>query len=196
MPYESLIAALLEEGETKCEAILRKAQAEADGLRAEAKRALRTLDCEMEEQIQRDLAAQRTAILSRAVLAARQVLLQARHEVLDAVMSDAGKRALALAGDARIKVLRGLLNELLAMVPAPPVRAFIDDRECSVLASLLSQKEIPFKEQRRDDLLLGISLEVDGQVLTNSFATRLAKVKPELILELNRLLFDQNTASS
>jgi V/A-type H+-transporting ATPase subunit E len=191
MPYETLIEALLEEGRTKSDAVLRNAQAEADRLLAEAEQAIGALDCEVEDQIHRGIAAQRTTILSRAVLAARQISLQARHEILDAVVSDAKKNALTLTGDARINVLRALLDELLAAASAPPVWAFIDDREDACLANLLSLKGIPVKEQRHDALLLGISLEVDGQVMTNSLATRLAKAKPELILKLNRLLFHE-----
>lgn len=191
MPYETLIETLLEEGRSKSEAVVRNAQAEADRLLVEAKQTLETMDRELEARITRDIAALRTAILSRASLSARRVLLQARHEVLEALWREAKKRALTLTGDARKQTVRALLEELLAAVPAKPVQAVIDGRERSCLEALLAPTGIPFEEQRRDDLLLGISLRVNGQVLTSSFTTRLAKAKPELILELNRLLFKE-----
>lgn len=189
MPYEMLIDALLEEGRAKSETILRKAQAEAERLLNEVTQKSEALDREVDSLIHRDLSLRRTAVLSRAALSGRHVLLQAKQEVLDIVWSQVITKAMSLTGQARTKVLNALLDEVLAAFPSQSPRAVIERRERPYLEHLLHQRHIPFGEQHQDDLLLGIRLEVNGEVLTNSVATRLAKAKPELMIELNRLLF-------
>jgi len=189
MPYETLIDALLEEGRAKSEAILRKAQAEAQQLLNEVKQKSEALDYEVDSLIHRDLAAQRTAILSRAALSGRQVLEQAKQEVLDEVWRHVSQKAMTLTGNARTKVLTALLDEVLPPSSSPASCVLIDDRERPYFEDILKERGVPFKEQHQDDLLLGIKLDANGQVLMNSFATRLVKAKPELMIELNRLLF-------
>jgi len=187
--YETLITALLQEGETKCKAILRKAQDEADQLIASANVAAAALDREADAQVQQEIAKQRTVILARAMLSGRQILLQAKHEVLEAVWRQVTEKALALTGAERAVVLQGILKELLTEAPPKTLKAVIDSRERAHLEGLLDKRRIPFEQQHRDDLLLGLELESNGEVLRSSLATRMAKAKPELVIQLNRLLF-------
>jgi vacuolar-type H+-ATPase subunit E/Vma4 len=189
MPYETLIAALLEEGEEKCRAVLRKAQAEASRLLDEARRAAEALGQESESQLRREAARRRAEVLGRAALSARQLVLQAKQEALEAVWRRVTEKVGALADPARAQVLRALLDELLAVAPPGPLRALIHPKDREGLGALLTEKEIPFEVQDRDDLVLGIELHADGEILRSSAATRLAKAKPKLLMELNRLLF-------
>jgi vacuolar-type H+-ATPase subunit E/Vma4 len=189
MPYDTLIDALLEEGRTKSEAILRNARAEAARLLEEAEQESGGLGRRTDVQIGLDIAARRTAILSRAALSGRHIVLQAKQEVLDAVWRHAGREAMTLTGHDRRKVLGALLDEVLAASSLQSPRVLIDGRERSCLEEVLKERGIPFEEQHQDELLLGIKLEANGEIITNSFATRLVKAKPELMIELNRLLF-------
>lgn len=189
MAYETLIAALLQEGDAKCKAVLREAQADADRLITEAGAAAASLERETDSQVRQEAAKRRTAILSRAKLSGRQMLLQAKHAVLDAVWRRAIEKALGLVGAERAGALRALLDELLAMAPPGPRKAVIESRERVHLEHLLEERGIPFEQRGRDDLLLGLELECNGEVLRSSLAARLAKAKPELGIELNRLLF-------
>lgn len=189
MAYETLIAALLQEGDAKCKAILRKAQAEADRLIAEANATATALDHEADAQVRHEVARQRIAIVGRATLGGRRILLEAKHEILEAVWRQVTEKALALTGTERAGILRSLLEELLAIVPPGPLKAVIASRERAYLEGLLEARRIPFEQQHRDDLLLGVELEAGGELLRSSLATRLAKAKPELVVEMNRLLF-------
>ena len=189
MPYEALIAALLEEGAGKSKAILRKAQAEADHLIDDAKAAAEASDREADIQVRQEVVRHRIIVLSRANLSARQVLLQAKHEVLNAVWQRATEKALAFTGAARAEVLGAIMDELLAGAPPGPLRAVIDEREHVHLGRILKAKQIPFEQQRREDLLLGMELVAGGESLKSSLATRLAKAQPALVVELNQLLF-------
>ncbi|OGR88800.1 MAG: hypothetical protein A3A86_02215 [Elusimicrobia bacterium RIFCSPLOWO2_01_FULL_60_11] len=67
----------------------------------------------------------------------------------------------------------------------------IDRRERVRLAPYLKEKNLAFEEQRRDDLLLGAEVAGSSEILRTSLATRLTKAKPELLIELNRLLFGE-----
>jgi vacuolar-type H+-ATPase subunit E/Vma4 len=147
------------------------------------------MDREADAQVQQDIARQRLVILSRAALSARQVLMQAKHEVLDAVWRRARERALVLDGPERVAVLRGLLMELLAVAPPGPLKAVLEEREQSLFGPSLQERGIPYEVRYDDDLLLGVEVETDGAVLRNSLAGRMRKAKPELYAELNRLLF-------
>lgn len=189
MPYETLIAALLEEGDAKHKAIVRKARAEADRLIGEAASAAETMEREADFHVQQQEARRRVEILNRAALSERQILLQAKQEVLEAVWRRGTEMALALTGTARARVLRALLDDLLKSVPPGPLKVVIDGRDRASLAPYLEERGFPFEEQHRDDLLLGVELEGSGEFLRSSFASRLAKVKPELTIELNRILF-------
>lgn len=189
MPYETLIDALLEEGRTKSEAIVRQAEAEAERLVHDAQQQCETLHREADVAVRRQLSSLRTAVLSRARLSSRHVLLQAKREILDAVWRHAGQEAMALTGQARTRVLTALLDELLSATSSQSPRLLIDGRERPYLEDILKERKISFEESREDDLRLGMRLEANGEVLTNCFAARLAKAKPELTIELNRLLF-------
>ena len=189
MPYEALIAALLEEGAGKSKAILREAQAEADRLIDDAKVAAEASDGEADVQVRQEVVRHRIIVLSRAALSARQLLLEAKHDVLNAVWQRATEKALAFTGAARAEVLGAIMDELLDVAPAGPLRAVIDEREHVHLGRLLKVKQIPFEQQRREDLLLGMELVAGGESLKSSLATRLAKAQPALVVELNQLLF-------
>lgn len=191
MPYETLIDALLEEGRTKSEAIVRQAEAGAERLVHHAQQQCETLHREADVAVRRQLSSQRTAVLSRARLSARHVLLQAKREILDAVWRHAGQEAMALTGQARTRVLTALLDELLSATSSQSPRLLIDGRERPYLEDILKERKISFEESRENDLRLGMRLEANGEVLTNCFAVRLAKAKPELTIELNRLLFTE-----
>jgi len=189
MPYETLIAALLEEGEAKRKTVLRKAQAEADGLIAEAATAAEALERETDTTTRREVAKRRAEILGRAMLSARQMLLQTKQEIVEAVWRRATEKAFALTGMTRAQVLSKLLDELLLEGPPGPVKVILDSREWIHLEDRLKDLGIPFEVQPRGDLALGLELEGAGVRLRNSFLSRLTKAKPDLALELNRLLF-------
>lgn len=194
MSYGTLIGALLQEGEARCQAILRRAQEEAGRMLDSAAASAAMVDREADAQVQQDIAQQRLAVLSRAALLARQILMQAKHEVLDAVWRRARERALALDGPERTAVLRALLLELLAVAPPGPLKAVLEERERSLLGPSLHERGIPYEVRRDDDLLLGVEVEADGAVLRSSLAGRMLKAKPELLAELNRLLFREQQA--
>lgn len=189
MPYETLIAALLEEGQRKCAEVLSKARTEADRLVAQAQAAASAMDQEAESRTRREVAKHRTRILSQAGLSARHILLKAKHDVLEAVWQRVEETGLALAGETRTRVLLALLEELRSAAPPGPLRAVIHPGERGALAPHLDKGNIPWEARDREDLLLGLELCAPGECLKSSLATRLAKAKPDLLAELNELLF-------
>ncbi|GIW54587.1 MAG: hypothetical protein KatS3mg082_0991 [Nitrospiraceae bacterium] len=189
MSYEQLIAALLAEGEAKRKELLGKARAEAERLIAQAAANAEALEREEERRVRDELAARRAEALSRASTDRLRLLLQAKHEVLDAVWRRTTEMAMALTGRERARVLRGLLDELLDAAPPGPLTVIIDPRERPHLVPYLKSRTLTVEERAQDDLLLGAEVVVDGAILRTSLATRLAKARPQLLIELNRLLF-------
>lgn len=196
MSYESLINALLEEGEVKRKTVLRRAEAEAKQYVDEAKRVAEDLDRQADAWLEQEIARQRTTILGRAALEARHILMQAKHDVLDRVFRRAEEKAMALNREARTTVLRALVEELLAAAPSGSCNVRVDTSEQEAIGPYLRDRRIPFEACDRRDLILGAELETDGAILRTSFASRMAKAKPDLLMELNRQLFAQNEASS
>ncbi|HXF93404.1 MAG TPA: V-type ATP synthase subunit E [Nitrospiraceae bacterium] len=196
MAYDTLIAALLAEGEAKRKEILSKARAEADRLMAQAAADAAALEREADRRVREELAAQCAEALSRASIDRRRLLLQAKHEVLEAIWKRTTEMAMALTGHERARVLRGLLDELLDAAPPGPLTVIIDPRERPHLVPYLKSRNLAVEERSDDELLLGAEVVADGIMLRTSLATRLAKARPQLLIELNRLLFKQLTANS
>ncbi len=196
MAYDTLIAALLAEGEAKRKEILSKARAEADRLMAQAAADAAALEREADRRVREELAAQCAEALSRASIDRRRLLLQAKHEVLEAIWKRTTEMAMALTGHERARVLRGLLDELLDVAPPGPLTVIIDPRERPHLVPYLKSRSLAVEERSDDELLLGAEVVADGIMLRTSLATRLAKARPQLLIELNRLLFKQLTANS
>ncbi len=196
MSYESLIAALLEEAEAKRRAIVGQAQAEADRLLGEAKRTAEDLNRQAEVWLEREIAKERTAILGRAMLTARHIILQAKHEVLDLILQKAQEKALALNGEKRAAILGALLQELLEAAPPAHLKVVANDRERATLLPHCQGRGIPIEFHSREELVLGVEVEADGAIMRNCLSSRITKAKPELIMELNGLLFAETPASS
>jgi vacuolar-type H+-ATPase subunit E/Vma4 len=195
MAYDTLIAALLAEGETKRKEILSKARAQAEALIARVDAEAERVERETDRRVRDELARQREEALSRASISRRRLLLQVKHEVLDAVWRRATEKAMALTGTDRTRIVQRLLDELLDAAPPGPLTVIIDRREQAALAPHLEARKLAVEERSRDDLLLGAEIMADGEILRTSFTTRLAKARPQLMIELNRLLFAEQRAS-
>lgn len=189
MPYESLITTLLEEGATRRRAIVDKARAEAERILADAAATADALAREVESQINQEVAQRRAVILDRASLSVRHILLQAKHEVLDAVWRRAAEVATSLPKTVRTQLMQAILEELLAHAPAGPLTARIDEREAEYIEPILRERGVAVERRHCDDLLLGAEVEASGERLRSSLVSRLAKARPELLVELNRMLF-------
>lgn len=196
MAYDTLIAALLAEGEAKRKEILSKARAQAEGLIARAAAEAETLEREADRRVRDELARQREEALSRASLTRRHILLQAKHEVLDAVWRRTAEKAMALTGADRTRIVHGLLDELLEAAPTGPLTVIIDRRERDAVVPFLEARQLAVEVRSRDDLLIGAEIVADGEILRTSFATRLAKARPQLLIELNDILFRHPSSDS
>ena len=189
MPYEGLIKALREEGHAKAEAILAKAKTEADHMITEAHAAAEVMERELEIEVTKQGEDQRITMRNEARLKSRQITLQAKHRVLDRILEGARRKALQLDGNVRTLILTSLLNEVIAAAPQGLPKAVIATRERSYLEPLLRAHGLEFSVEQRDDLLLGVDVEVNGEWIRSSLDTRLQKTKPGLLVELNRLMF-------
>ncbi len=188
MPYEGLIKALREEGHAKAEAILAKAKTEADQIITEARAAVEVMERELEIEVTKQGEYQKITMRNEARLKSRQIGLQAKHQILDRILEEARRKALQLDGNVRAQILASLLEEVMAAAPQGTPKAVIDTRERSYLEPLLRERGLEFALEQRDDLVLGVELEVNGEWVRNSLDTRLQKAKPELLVELNRLV--------
>lgn len=142
----------------------------------------------METEVTKQGEYQKVTMRNEARLKSRQIVLDAKHRIFDRILEEARRKALQINGNVRTQILTSLLDEAIAAVPQGTSKAVIDTRERSYLEPLLRERGLEFSMQQREDLLLGVELEVNGEWVRSSIETRLHKAKPDLLIELDRLV--------
>lgn len=169
------------EADARAEAdrIVEAARAEAEELREQAARA-------GEAELQRE-AEQRRA---QARLAAASAVRQAHEQAFRELLAEVGIRLGALReGDAYRAVLRALVSESLAALPAAAVLR-VDARDEKLAAELLGELDAELQVVADLETAGGVELEHgDGRAVRNTIEERLANAEPAL-----RLLFGEALA--
>jgi vacuolar-type H+-ATPase subunit E/Vma4 len=198
MGYEVLIQTLLKEGENKSREIIEKARAESEAILREAKERACRLEQENRERLQKEIQARRAGILNRARIEGRGILLEAKHAVLDRVFERAKERLHDLlkqagCGDPTRHIWTRLVEESLPEGRPAGLKAILHEGAPHDLEEILRVREVGCERVNDPDLWFGFRLVSSGgeMVVTNSYKARLEKVRPDLLVELNALLFGE-----
>lgn len=198
MGYEALIDTLLKEGEARCREILGKARSESETILREAKERLDRLEQQKKEELAKQLQAERSRILNRARVEARQILLKAKYEVLDQIFARAEEtlRNWVKKNDGKEKARRifvRLVEEALPEEGRDTLRAILHEEGPQEIERIFHEKGISCEKVKDPVLWLGFRLISDGgkAVVTNSYQSRLEKIRPDLLVDLNALLFGE-----
>ena len=196
MGYEVLIKTLLKEGESKSREVVEKARKEAEAIVHEAEEKANRFEQENRQSIQKEIQARRTKILNQARMEGRQILLKVKHEVLEKVFEKAEERLrhqLLKSGseDLHRRFWSRLVEESLPENQPKDLKAILHDEAPAALERALREKGIPCERVRDPDLWLGFKLVTAGNqvAVINSYKTRLEKVRPNLLVAINALLF-------
>lgn len=185
------------------EAVLRKVRAEADGIIAEAK--ARSDETVAKARAQRDarLAAERTHLLEEArveaarimaqsTISSRRELLAAKAAIVEEVFA-AAKDALARDA-ASADELRSLIAEGIATLGREKARLLVASRDLVAARKMAaSDRELGERiaEVREAPIDGGAVVEdpTGSPRIDNSYATRLAMLRPAMLVEIGRELF-------
>jgi vacuolar-type H+-ATPase subunit E/Vma4 len=196
MGYEALIETLLKEGENRSREIVEKARLESDAILREAQNEIERFERSKEEELQKELQARRAKILNRARLEARHNLLKAKYEALDRVFERVETRLRDLikesgGADSNRQLWTRMVEESLPNGQGTGLKAILDEETPGEFGRILREEGIGCEIVKDPNLFLGFKLiSAEGElVVTNSYRTRLEKIKPDLLLELNAFLF-------
>ena len=196
MGYQVLIETLLKEGENMSREILEKARAESEAILRDAKEKAEQVEKDSRDLLQKEIEARRARILNQARMEGRRILLKAKHEILDRVFERAEERLrdqLKQAGREGLsrRFWTSLVEESLPEPRPAGLKALLHEEATGDLERVLHERGIECERVQDPDLWYGFRLVSAGgeRVVTNSYRARLEKIRPDLLVELNALLF-------
>ncbi|MBI3597566.1 MAG: hypothetical protein HY203_10475 [Nitrospirae bacterium] len=197
MGYEELIGDLQRGTELKKEAVLTAAREEARRIIADAMQQCDRLEQELQDSISRDLEREKTRSLNRARREARTLLAQTRAELMRQVFDRLEQRLKGVSSEKPYPVvLERLLNETRPEWPQGEIVIRADSKTLPLLKSLVGNGAFRFEpmEGTGEDPYGGVELsDREGRVvIRNTLRSRLSKARPDLLVEANRLLFEEN----
>ena len=202
MGYDTLIQALLAEGDAKVREIDARAEAEA---REVIDRAVNEAGEDAERRARlaaEDRARDREAVLVRAGLRARRMDLSARWAAIREAFAAAERRLFAAEGTpGYAAILRALADDALPPIesggqPLHPIYALgevsvvVDGRDAADWKPILDARRVPWAaEQGRDDVRCGLEVMAEGGRvrIRNSFRSRLDRIMTEVAAEIDAL---------
>ena len=196
MGYDTLIQALLAEGDAKVREIDARAEAEA---REVIDRAVNEAGEDAERRARlgaEDRTRDREAVLMRASLHARRLDLSARWAALREAFAAAERRLFAAAGTpGYAAILHALADDALPPIesggqPSGEVSVVVDGRDAADWKPILDARRVPWAAgEGRDDVRCGLEVLAEGGRvrIRNSFRSRLDRIMTEVAAEIDAL---------
>ena len=198
MGYEELIRDLEREAGRKKEAVLTAAREEARQIIADAMQQCDRLEQAFQDTIARDLEHERVRLLNRARREARMKLAEVKSELVRNVFARLEEKLKAVAAEKQYpSVLERLVNETRPEWPPGEIILRADAGTRTLLKPLMGGRAARFERMEgtagREDPCGGFELsDPAGRVtIRNTFRSRLDKARPDLRVEMNRLLFGE-----
>ena len=195
MGYEALIETLLKEGEQNSRRRVERAETEAAALLQAAEAEGARLEQEALKRLDVELQAKRGRLLDQARREGCRLLLEAKHRLLAAVFAAAEQRQRAWLVQADREEIgrfwRRRVEQALLELPQDSVRAILHRENSKELEAVLDEREIAGQKVDDPALWCGFALvSSDGRVtVTDSYRARLERLRPELLVGLQALLF-------
>ncbi len=198
MGYEELIRDLEREAGRKKEAVLTAAREEARQIIADAMQQCDRLEQAFQDTIARDLEHERVRLLNRARREARMKLAEVKSELARNVFARLEEKLKAVAAEKRYpSVLERLMNETKPEWPEGEIVIRADAGTRTLLKPLMGGRAARFEPMpgtvSGEDPIGGFELSDGAGTVTirNTFRSRLSKARPDLRVEMNRLLFGE-----
>lgn len=198
MSEKEFLQALDEDTRRKCQDILEKARIEVEAIiNGTAEDIEKMRDREL-EKIKASMQSKRLAMLAKARLYAREILLKERQGAVDRVLDEALSRLKGIRGDRDYPdILERLFKEamdkwrihginqkavvLLPKEDVPLLKTFVSDAECEMTSD------------ETGNMAPGVMMiSEDGKYrIINTLLSRFEKARPEIISIIDRILFHE-----
>jgi V/A-type H+-transporting ATPase subunit E len=185
------------------EAVLRKVRAEAEGILADAKATADEAVAKARSQRDARLAAERTRLLeearveaariaAQAAISSRRELLAARTEIVEEVFAAARDALAGAAGSA--DELRSLIADGVATLGRDTARVLVSARDVAAVKKMVAaDRELAGRiTEVKDGAIDGGAIVEDASSsvrVDNSYGTRLAMLRPSMLVEIGGALF-------
>ncbi|MBI5180866.1 MAG: hypothetical protein HZA05_05640 [Nitrospirae bacterium] len=190
MSHQDLIKALLQDGRRQCEQIIEKARADAEDIIKDAEKEIEQRKKGHLKKIEADIKIKSIQIINRAKINANGKILKAKYEVIENIFQKATERFLEIKNDKKyLSIFEKLCKEVLGNIKGE-TKVIIDREDASLFKKLfpgIKAEIAPVNSAK----IFGIELITENAtvIIKNTLISRLKKIKPELMLELNKLLF-------
>jgi vacuolar-type H+-ATPase subunit E/Vma4 len=198
MGYEELIRDLQREAARKQEAVSASAREEARQIIADAMLQCDRLEQEFLGSMAQDLEQERARLLNRARREARMGVAQTKSDLVRLVFTRLEERLKAVASEKRYpSLLERLINETKPEWPEGEIVIRADAGTCKLLGSLMEGRAVryePVETTSSGEIPYGgfeLSNRDETVVIRNTFRSRFSKARPDLLVELYRLLFGE-----
>ncbi|MBI5043912.1 MAG: hypothetical protein HZC10_08850 [Nitrospirae bacterium] len=191
MSHQDLIKALLQDGRRQCEQIIEKAKADAEETVKNAERELEQLKKEELKKIESDIKIKSVETLNRAKVNSEGKVLKAKYEIIENIFQGAAKRFSEIKDSKEHPtVFEKLCKEILGDIKGD-TKIIIDKEDAKLFKKLFPDINVKIEPFQGNSRISGIELVTQNGsvIIKNTLISRLEKIKPELMLELNKLLF-------
>lgn len=193
MPYQYLINALLKDGKYQCEQIIEKARADAEEIIKNAEGDAALQKQEHLAKIDSDIKKTSIAIINRARIEAGGKIIRAKYEIIEDILKRASERFLEIKNCKDYPfIFEKLFKEVLQDINSE-ARVLIDKDDVKLFKRFFSNISVEMEPVHGNSRIAGVEIiSSKGSVkVKNTLNSRLVKIKPELILELNKFLFGE-----
>lgn len=190
MSHQDLIRALLQDGRRQCGQIIEKAKADAEEIVKNAERELERQKKEYLDKIETDIKIKSVEVINRAKINANGRILKGKYEAIENIFQKATEEFLEIKNEKKyLSIFEKLCKEVLGDIKGE-TKVIMDREDVGLFKRLfpdINAEIAPVNSSK----VLGIELitKNGSVIIKNTLISRLEKIKPELMLELNNLLF-------
>lgn len=190
MSHQDLINALLQDGRHQCGQIIEKAKADAEEILKNAEKGLELQKKESLDKIETDIKIKSVEVMNKAKISANGKILKAKYEAIENIFQKAAEEFLEIKKEKRyLPVFEKLCKEVLGDIKGE-TKVIIDREDAGLFKRLfpdIKAEIAPVNSAK----IFGIELitKNGSVIIKNTLNSRLEKIKPELMLELNKFLF-------
>ncbi len=190
MSHQDLINALLQDGSRQCGQIIEKARADAEDIIKNTEKEIEQRKKVHLNKIEADIKIKSMQIINRAKLNANGKILKAKYEVIENIFQKATERFFEIKNENKyLSIFEKLCKEVLGDIKGE-TKVIMDREDASLFKKLFLDVKAELAPVNTSKVF-GIELitKNGSVIIKNTLNSRLEKIKPELMLELNNLLF-------
>ena len=193
MSHQDLINALLQDGKRQCEQIIEKARADAEGIIKNTEKELEERKRGLLNKIEADIKIKSVQIINRANINANGKILKAKYEAIEDIFQKATERFFEIKNENKyLSIFEKLCKEVLGDIKGE-TKVIMCREDASLFNKLFPDIKAEIAPVNSSNIF-GIELitKNGSVIIKNTLNSRLEKIKPEIMFELNNFIFGKS----